>query len=99
MDAFTRNLEKFKALRARQSTAQKQKSYQEVIAIGLAIIEFSAKAPDLQIHTPTFHKRVANALLKLSQPRAALEHFVAARDGLVDIRAKRKLVEPRRLVG
>lgn len=94
MDAFLRNLETFKALRDRLSAAQRQKSYQEVIAIGLEIIEFSAKAPDLQIHTPIVHKRVANAFLKLSQPSAALEHYVAAHDGLVAIRAKGSLSNP-----
>ena len=78
--------EEFIRLRDALRAAKKDKNYQNVILLGLKIIDLDKTAGFLKIAIPIFLKDMAEASIKLGDTTAAINYLTVAKEKFIEQR-------------
>jgi hypothetical protein len=81
-----RGFEDFIMLRDKLRLAKREKKYQDVIDLGIKIVEIDEYSKTLKICTPIFYKDIGEAGLKLGDTELALKYFILAKNGFLEYR-------------
>jgi hypothetical protein len=74
----------FVRLRSQLRTAEKEKNYQEVLWLGMKIIELDKNAKFIGIVTAIFLRDMGNACVKLGDGAAAVKYLLAAKEKFIE---------------
>ncbi|HAL36895.1 MAG TPA: hypothetical protein DCP03_01735 [Polaromonas sp.] len=78
----------FIQLRDALRAAKRDKNYQNVLSLGMQILELDNAAGFLEISTPIFLTAMAEACIKLGSNTAAEKYFMAAKNKFTELKIK-----------